>query len=563
MAIEALLLLLAIGISFSPALWSGFIWDDYTYIIRSDLIHATDAFRRIWFSHQAVDFWPFSNSLFVLEWRLWGESPLGYHIVNLFIHVINACLILLIVRRVWPAYGLAISLLFAVHPLAVDSVAWIIQTKSTVATMFALVTCLAFIYFTSSRNVWWWLLSLLSFTASLLTKTSFVALPIVFLILSMTSGRRLNLRKSLELIPFFMVAAIIGFIAINWYPNLNEHFLGQRGIAESIADASYLIVFYLSKIIFPYPLSFTYGTWGDLPPVWIRFLSLALLICALVFLRRQIKTLLSFIVLMFPVLGFFEIYYMRYSYAADHWQYPAYVLIISVVAREVKSRTNYDVAKILSVLVCLIFMFMTFNRCLAYRSEETIWRDVLDKVPNSALAHNNLGNLLDAEGKSDEALQHYLAVLNRDSNDVEANVNIGAYYIGKSRPQESIPYFQRAIQFNPDSIEAYYNLAVAYARMNRFTEAIPAYRMAIKLKPNFNSAKFGLAISLAESGRTLEAKAEYESILRSDPNEGRAHFNLGTLLESMGEKDAAQLHLNEALRLLPNDPTVRAKVKRN
>jgi tetratricopeptide (TPR) repeat protein len=551
-------------VAFFPALNAGFVWDDYTYIIRSDLIHAADGLSRIWFTREPVDFWPLSNTLFFFEWRLWGENPTAYHIVNLLFHFANSCLILLILRRMKFGYAWFTALLFSIHPLAVDAAVWIIQTKTTVATFFALLSCLEFLNFRQTGKWTSWVLSLLAFTASLLTKTSYLALPFLLMIFDSHKAERPYWRRILDLIPFFSIALVIGLIASSWYPDIHLHLTGHRGFGESVADAGYLILFYASKIIFPYPLSFAYGDWSDLPSLWVRYTALmtCVLLLVLAGLSRDktgLKNLAAFAVLMFPVLGFFEIFFMRYSFAADHWQYPAYAVVIGAVVSQV-NRYRFPFPRALGAVICIVSIALTFDRSMAYRDEETVWRDVLTKVPASALAHNNLGNLLMNQGKEEEAKEQYMSVLSRNPDDVEANISLGGYFLNRSQPGMSIPYLQKAIRQNPDSAEGFFNLGLAYAQLNEYSQAIPFYEMAIKLKPTFVPARNGLGISLANTKQTSAARTVYEAALRLEPENGQVHFNLGSLLDGIGEHELALFHFREAERLLPNHPTIRAKV---
>ncbi|MGE3682858.1 MAG: tetratricopeptide repeat protein [Bdellovibrionales bacterium] len=570
----------AILVAFYPALGGGFIWDDFTYLIQSELVRAPDGLRRIWLTQEGVDFWPLSYSLFFLEWRIWGENPLGYHGVNLLLHFLNSLLIWRILVRLGFRFAFLSALLFAVHPLSVDAVAWIIQTKTTFASLLALLSIDLYLVYRDRRRASILVASLLAFAGSLLAKTAFVMLPVglvAFEFFARTRDERVPWRSRLYApLPFFALSSGIGTIALNWYPKLPLVEMSGRGFLVKIADAAYLIFFYATKAVAPLALSFAYEDWKDFElgsPLVLRGAALAglLILSGLaLFYRHSRQVRLSvacgvgFAIMLFPVLGFIEIYFMRYSMASDHWQYPVYVLllipVVSIVGDLCRTFVRMSLVRVLAIAAVAALMSLSFRHSRIYRSEEFVWKDVLIKYPNSSLAHNNLGLLMERQGKVEEARKHYEAVLSRDPNDVEANVNVGAYFVNKSQVERAIPHLQRALLRNPDSTDGTYNLGVAYFKLNQYTISIPYFEMAIKLNPRFLPARNNLGIALRRTGRLKEARLVFEEALNLDRTDGKLHFNYAGVLEELGHPDRAAVHYKEAARLLPGHPAAKQKL---
>lgn len=517
MSRKYLALLVLVFVAFAPVVMNGFVWDDFTYIIHNPIIRATDAITQIWLKHVTTDFWPLSSSLFAFEWRLFGEDPLGYHIVNLFFHALNAAVLFTILRTLKVRYAYLCAVLFAVHPVAVDAVAWIYQTRTTLATLFGLL------------SVWWLLkyqqhprrrilaLALTAFTFSLLAKTILVMLPVAFLIFEYSRSHfKGGLKKHWPLALFFIPSAVIGLIAIRWYPEIPFEFVASRSLWVKFGEASYLVFFYLSKILLPINLSFVYYNWRGEMPEWILFLSFFALFFSVVvgFLYRQhiiVKgiffSLLSFIVLIFPVLGFFDIYFMSYSPAADHWQYPAYLLIIPGIVFLVDKLLSAPVIKSgLAALATMACLVLSFQHTAIYKDEWTLWNYTLEMNPQSGLALNNLGILLEAQGRIEEAKVFWMRNLEQEPKDVQSHVNMGLYYIRKKQPDQALNHLAEALRQRPDSFSGNVNAGLAFMLKQDYDKAIVHFKIALEIKPDASNVKDLLASVEAAIAKSKDSK---------------------------------------------------------
>jgi protein O-mannosyl-transferase len=517
MSRKYLALSVLVFVAFCPVLMNGFVWDDFTYILRDPIIRATDAITQIWLGHVTTDFWPLSSSLFVFEWRLFEEDPLGYHIVNLIFHACNAAVLFTILRMLKLRYAYLCAVLFAVHPVAVDAVAWIYQTRTTLATLLGLLS-------------FWWLLkyqqhprrrilafALAAFTFSLLAKTILVTLPIAFLIFEYSRSKfKGGIKKHWPLALFFIPSAVIGLIAVGWYPEIPFEFVASRSLWVKLGEASYLVFFYLSKILVPINLSFVYYNWRGEMPEWILLLSFfALFFSAIIgFFYRQhavVKgiffSLLCFIVLMFPVLGFFDIYFMSYSPAADHWQYPAYLLIIPVIVFLVDKFLSSSVSKLgLAGFATVVCLALSFQHTAIYKDEWTLWNHTLEMNPRSGLAMNNLGVLLEAQGRIEEAKVYWMKNLEQEPRDVQSHVNMGYYYIKKQQPDQALNHLAEALRQRPDSFSGNVNAGLAFILKKDYEKAIVHFKVALQVQPDASNVKNLLASAEAAIAKSKESK---------------------------------------------------------
>lgn len=554
--------------TFFRVLSFDFVWDDFTYVINNDLVKVPDSHRRIWIEGQAVDFWPIAWSMFAILWKLFENNSFAYHAYNLAIHVANCSLFFLLLTKLRYRYAFVAAAIFAVHPITVDSVAWMFQAKTTVALLFGLISANFYVDY-EQRERWYWLaLSAFFFTLSLLTKSSLVMAPFAMLLYNYYRGRK----WPFHLAPFFLASLVTGLIAVNWYNNAPLPVLAKRTLMEMIGQAGMVVLFYISKVVVPYPLAFVYADWRHKISA-IELYSPLLLYAVLGFLvwkYRKKEWVLwtglcfaTFAILLVPVMGFFGIYYLRYSPVSDHWQYHAFVAILPpLITGFVYLWEKFRVPGLAVFFAALMatYVALTVNHSEVYRTEEAAWVYTLSHDPDSILAHNNYGIMLEKRGNLEAARQHYERVLQLDPDDVEGMTNMGAYFITTKRWKSAETLLKKAISINPNSAKALYNLGVVYSQNEYYSEAIPLYEKALRLDSRIYQARNNLALSLVHEKRFDEALLMYQFVLRIRPEYGEAHFNYANLLERMGKKDQAVQHYMQAARFLPNHPTVKAKI---
>lgn len=575
--IQILGLSLVTALVLGPSLTSEFLWDDFTYVVQNSLLQGSDSLFRIWLTRESADFWPLSYSFFWIETKLFGQNPLGYHVVNLLLHLGNVVLVFLLVSR-WFSRAWWIALLFAVHPLGVDSVVWIVQAKTTLSTLLGLLSLLFYVKWREESGIATYGLSLFFFAASLLAKTHLVLLPVALWICESflpSISRKSVRRATLRLLPYFLISAVMGWVALGWYDGPTDFSWGERSFADQFFGQFYLSGLHVQHVLTPHNLRFSYGDWTTVTFGWktvvLAIFGASTILGSLFCLVRgsaQVRRLgaagVCYFVILFPVLGWIRIYFMKYSVAADHWQYPIYAIPILVLieAAHMGFENSRTLRSVLPV-VALVLGGLTIWHARNYRSEVALWQSVLDHDPKSLLALNNMGIVLEKSGDIDRAQSYFLEVLKLNPNDVEANNSHGAYLLNSGRTTEAVSFIEKSVQANPLAVNSLYNLALAYGQIGRTDESISLYMRAIRLNPKMSIAYNNLALTYSKLGRAAEARAILEEALRNESADGKIHFNLGSILESLGDRKAAREHYVKAFEFLPNDPLVRSKATGN
>ncbi|HTQ38338.1 MAG TPA: tetratricopeptide repeat protein [Pirellulales bacterium] len=551
--LPGLLLVAMVGLAYAPAFRGRYVLDDDVYVTGNSALRSADGLRRIWFEPGSVpDYYTLVYSTFWVEYHLWGLAPLGYHAVNIALHAISAVLLWrLLVRLCVPGAWLAAAI-FAVHPVCVESVAWIAERKNTLSLLFGLASMLCYLRFEPIENSpsparsmaetpckfrWrYYAAALVLFALALLSKTQVVALPAVLLVLYWWKRGSIGWRTVIPLTPFFLLGFALAAVTV-WIETVYNGASAADGAAsllERILIAGRALWFYPSKLIWPNPLTFINPRWTIDANVWWQYLFplAAVTVLAVFWLARgkigrgPLAAALIFAGLLLPVLGFCNVCYQRFSFVADHFQYHAAAALIALITAtgwKIAGRWTAiwarKMAQAAAVAIVGVFMLLSWQQSRLYGSAEVLYRDTLTKNPDCWLAYNNLGNALEQAGRVDEAIAEY----------------------------------QAALQLKPDYAEAHVNLGTALAESNQTELAIEQYRQALTLKPNYAQAHNHLGVALAKAGQSQQALAEYQEALRLNPNDADAHNNWGTLLLDTGKRQAALEHFQAALLIDADD----------
>lgn len=557
-------------VTYLPALSNGFAWDDDVYITRNMTLAALDGLRRIWFEPGAtVQYYPLTFSTFWVEVHLWGLAPLGFHLDNVLLHAVNAILLwrLLLLLELPGAW--LVAALFAVHPVHVESVAWVTERKNVLSTAFALGSSICFLRHSlvpgaASRRRY--AASLALFTGALLAKTVTCSLPAALLLVLWWKRGKLRRDDVLLLAPFFALGA--GLAALTAW--VEHHTVGAHGSEWTYSPLERMLIagralwFYTGKLAWPHPLMFNYPAWSvdasDRRAYGFPLAAAA--VVAILFLARRrlgrgpLAAVLIFCGALLPVLGFLDFFAMRYSFVADHFLYlpsiPLLALAVAVAAGT--TRNAPALARVaLAAPIVLVLCALTWAQTHAFRDEQTLWRDTLAKNPASWMAHNNLGSLLSESGHLTEAIPHWEEAMRLDPRRAEIHENLGGAAKAQGRLGDAEAYYRTAIELDPSSFLPHMNLGVVLTAQGRLDEAVEAYRTALALAPGDATTHNDLGVTLASLGRLDEAMREYEAALAIDPTLARAHSNLGFALAGAGRIDEALRHDAEATRL---DPTL-------
>jgi protein O-mannosyl-transferase len=558
--------------AYFPAVRGGLLWDDSSHVTKPSL-QSFHGLWRIWFELGATQqYYPLLHSAFWLEHRMWGDAVVGYHLTNVVLHALSACLVVKIMKRLSLPGAWFAGFVFALHPVNVESVAWISEQKSTLSGVFYLASLLTYLQFDQDRRKSKYLLATGLFVLALLSKTVTATLPAVLLVIFWWRRGRLEWKRDVPpLLPWFALGITAGFFT-SW---VERTLIGARGAdfiltsAQRVLIAGRAICFYAGKLLWPTNLTFFYPHWKIDPAVWWQWLFPAGVLAVgigLVFAARRYRgPLAGFLIFcgtLFPVLGFLNVYPFRYSYVADHFQYlaslgiivPAASVLVPAIER-ISSRRAVTVA--CCGMLIVVLGALTWRQSCMYRDVETLYRESLARNPGSWLAHYNLGVLFaEMPGRLPEAIAEYQAALQIRPDFAEALVNLGiALSRTPGRLPDAIAEYQAALQIKPDYAEAHNNLGIALAfTPGRLQDAIAEYQAALGIRPDYADAHVNLGNALSQMpGRELDAIAEYQTALRINPDYAEAHFNLGNVLaRTPGRLQDAIAEYQAALGIRPD-----------
>ncbi len=557
--LSAFALVLITILAYQPVWHAGFVWDDDALIVGNPLIQASDGLYRLWFTTEAPDYWPLTSSVWWLEWRLWGNRPMGYHAVNVLLHAANAVLVWMILRRLKIPGAWLAAVVFAVHPVNVATVAWVSEQKNTLSMFFFLVAMLLYLRFDGRGGCRCYGLSLAAFLLALLSKTSVVMLPLVLLGCVWWMRGGVQRQDVLCIWPFFALSLALGFVGL-WFHHNRALVLGgltdQTGnVLSRVAAAGWAPWFYLYKVILPWNLCAIYPKWDVDSSHWVSYMPGLILVggLALFWWKRQawgrplFFGLGYFVVTLLPVLGFFYISFYAFSWVADPWQYIAIAAPIAlvvaagaVICRRI-GEPGKHVGVLASVAVVALLGAATWARSCVYESSETLWRDTVARNPNAWVAHYNLANAFSRTGRMQEAIRHYERVVRLKPDYVEANINLAFVLLQVSRVDDAIGHLEQAVRINPDSVEGQYDLGNIYLQVGRVQDAIVHLERAVQLRPDYAEAQYILGNALLQVGKLHDAIVHYEEAVRVKPDftDARANLQLARqALASMQQRGA-------------------------
>jgi len=562
-------------VAYLPVWHAGFIWDDDAYVTNSLPLRSWDGLRQIWFVPGATEqYYPLTITTFWIEYHLWQLAPLGYHLDNVVLHALNSLLLWIILRRLDAKGAWLAAAIFALHPVNVESVAWVTERKNTLSGFLYGCSILAALKFwqigwtasdssgTSLRQasdhprkwIFYWLACGL-YVGALLSKTAAAPLPLVLLLLLWWKRGRLGRKDLWPLGLLVLLGLLMGGITI-W---VEKHLVGTQGEVWDFSwTTRYLLAgrifwFYLFKLLWPHPLMFVYPRW-EIDPVqplaWLFPLAAVAVLAVLVWYRHGsarplFVALAYFTVLIFPVLGFFNLYFFRYSFVEDHLQYLAGIGPIALAAAGLTSILDLAAIKApwVKPLLCGALLLslgaVTARQCAIYADRETFFRAAVERNPDCWMAYSNLGFILINKGQVDEAAVDFQRSMQLHPDDGAAN-NVGMVFVQKGQLDAAEAYFRKALEFNPYYADADNNLGNVYLQKGQIDQALACFRRAVMLDPDSTKNHDNFASALVQRGWIDEAAAQYQKSLEIDSSDVRALEDLAWIRATSPESSLRQ-----------------------
>jgi tetratricopeptide (TPR) repeat protein len=561
------LLLLLVMAAYLPALRCGFIWDDDEYVTDNPMLTATNGLHDIWFSaHTQSQYFPLVYTTFRLEHSLWAFNPVGYHLVNVLLHGLNAILVWLVLKRLSVPGAWLGAALFALHPVQVETVAWVSELKNIESLFCCLLALLAWIHFVDSPGRARWRgygLALAAFLLAMFAKTTACTLPAALVLVLWLRGERWSWSRAAQILPFVMAGLGLGLLTIWWEKHLGDYAEGfdisfsllQRGLIASRA-----LWFYAGKLLWPADLTILYPRWviqtGD-PLQYLPGLA-CLVVAGLVWAGRKqigrgtLAGLIFFVAALSPLLGFIKEGAFHYTYVADHYQYNATIGLLAVLAAVLwrglaKTRWWLPVQAVL----LLTLGALTWRQCAPYHDRETLWRDNLAHNPGSWMAHLNLGTELYQQGRLTEALEQDRAAVALHPRGDHEQAALGTALLGEGLYAEAIQHLETAVTLNPEFLPAQNSLALAYAKVGDDAQAVTHFRKALQINPDALGVWLNLGSALHRQGKLDETVANYRAAVKQLPAEPELRRRLANVLLEQGQFAAAMEVCEQALQLAP------------
>jgi tetratricopeptide (TPR) repeat protein len=577
-ALRIAVIVLASAWVYAPALTGGWIWDDLEEVAANPALRDPAGLANAWLGRSGADYFPLKSTFQWLEWHLWGDSTLGYHVASLSLHVLSALLLWRLLSKLGIRSAWIGGLVFAVHPVAVESVAWVAELKNALSLPPLLLAMGSYVDFDTERRRRDLLAAAAWFAAAMLCKSSVVMLPAVLLLFAWWRRGSVGRRDLVSAAPFLAIALVLGSVTV-WF---QEHRavagqdLGIGGIWTRLALAGRALAFYFGTCLAPVRLMPVYPRWDAREDAWRLLLAWVLLGAAAAIIwrcrggwgRHAALAAGFFSLSLVPVLGLVPMAYLRISWVADHFAYIALLAVAGVAAAGfdvLLRRAGKPAAWLAAALATVALAVESRGLAATYRGDEAFWANASERNPGAWIAHGNLGLALYGRGDVDGAIAHYRRALGIRPDDEASHVNLGNALARIGRAEEAAAQYGEALRVRPDDTDALTDLGNLDLAARRYARAVDEYARVLGLRPADSGVRRSCAQAhylagndLANSGRLGEAVSEYSEALRLWPALVEARANLGLALSAQGRAPEAIAELEEAIRARPDYAEARA-----
>jgi len=598
-------LIALVFIAYAPVFHAGFIWDDESHLTQNPCIVGPLGLKEIWTSTRAV-YYPLVLTTFWALHKFVGLNPLPYHILTVLMHAGSAVLLWRVLRQLRVGGAWLGAALWALHPVMVQSVAWVTELKNTQSCLFYLLSIFCFLNWEEqshipatrrTKSTLMFSLSLAFFVLATSSKPSVVMLPAVLALCIWWRRGAVGWKDGIPLAPFLVVSAFASAWTI-WEQKFHASAVGPEWAQtwpERLIIAGRAIWFYLAKLFWPHPLIFIYPRWEIYSSQWMAYLPLVAASVGLILLwllpgkagRAVFFAAAYYVVSLFPVLGFFNVYFFRYSFVSDHFQYLASMGPLALAGAAIAEGCrrlaamrrdpsllpaprqsgvaittewqSFLLAAIGGALLLLLGV-LTWQQTAIYDDLITLYTRTLAKNPGCWMAHYNLGIVLRDHGETDQAITHYRQAIALRPGYAEAHYNLGRLLAEKGDVSDAIDHYEAALAINPADAEAHNNLGATLFEGGRVDDAIAHYQQALATRPDYAEASCNLAKALLSKGDMDGAIAHYLTCVAILPNQADAQYNLASVLLRKGRIDEAIDHYKKALELVPENADAHANL---
>jgi protein O-mannosyl-transferase len=573
-----LALVLAVLAVFYQVRSFGFInLDDHDYVSKNSNIQAGITLNAAKWAFTTIHtgYWhALTWFSYMLDWQLFGLNAGGYHITNLIFHIANTLLLFIVLKRMTKVLWQSafVAALFALHPLHVESVAWIAERKDVLSTFFWLLTMGAYVRYAKNPKLKWYLISLVLFALGLMAKPMLVTLPFVLLLLDYWPLNRVSrfnwkiiYRLILEKIPFIILAAVLSVVTfIAQQSSRAVASLNTIPVRFRICNASISYLEYIGKMFWPARLAFFYPYPVENVSILFTVTSAVLLIAATIFVLRFSKRhrylftgWFWYIGTLVPVIGIIQV---GSQAMADRYTYISLTGLFIIIAwslPELLGKLPYRKIVLVtsSFIVLSVFTVLSYFQLSYWKDNITLCRHALEVTKDNYMAHFVMTDMLFEQNRTEEALWHIYETVRINPDYVPAINSLGVALGRGGKIDEAIGYYKKAIEINPRFVETHLNLASALEAKGRFAEAVEQYRAALTIKdsPGIHGS---LGKALLNMGMFRQAAAEYRIALSAMPDDPDILNGLGCALTNSGEFDEAVSSYNKALHKAPDSISI-------
>ncbi len=527
-------------LAYTPAIQNGFVWDDTPYLLANSIVQNFNL-KDIFSEYVLGNYHPVTIFVLAAEHQLFGLNPKGYHVVAILLHLLNTVLVYFTFKKLTSKtiVALVVTLLFGIHPLHVESVAWIAQLKDLLYTFFFLLSYFYYLKYLDDKYKQFLWISLGLFLLSVLSKAMAVCLPVLLVLTDFYKNRKWNnISVLMEKAPYFIISLLFGILAI-FAQEASDAIASNESYTffHRMLFASYGFINYIVKLILPYGLSPFYPypilENGSVPVHFYIYFVSALAMVAVIFysLKNTKVTFFGFGFFIITIFLVLQLLPVGDAIMADRYSYVPSLGIFFILATMFNflwEKTKYKMAG-LGVLILFsgFYSFKTMQQCKVWENELTVWNTVIDQYKTASVAYNNRGMASRGIAGPEEILKDFNKSIALNPNNFHAYNNRGNLLTSIKKMDEAIASFNQAIELNPDFHEAYNNRGVVFSQQNQHEKALVDFQKSVEIAPNYTEGIVNIGISYLFLQQTEKACLEFQKA------------------KNLGSEKGAELHLQK------------------